>query len=52
MTGLIPMAFDMVMQITPRVAADPNAVPIRKEIRQHSRKVIRIKIEGIIIFEE
>jgi len=40
------------MQIMPRVAADPKAVPIRKEIRQQRRKVMRIKTEGTIIREE
>jgi len=50
--GLIPIALDMVMQIIPKVAADPNAVPVRKEIKQHSKKVTRINTDGVIIFEE
>lgn len=50
--GLIPIAFERVMQITPRVAAAPKDVPVRNETRQHSRKVIRIKTDGIIILDE
>ena len=33
----IPILFAMVMQITPIVATLPKEVPVRKEIRQHSR---------------
>jgi len=40
------------MQMTPTVAAVPNAVPVKVEIRQHSKNEMRIKIEGEIIFEE
>ena len=37
----------MVTQMTPMVAAVPKAVPVRAEIRQHSRKVISTITPGL-----
>ena len=36
------------MQITPIVAAVPNAVPVRNEIRQFNRNAIKIMTAGFI----
>ena len=37
----MPILSVIVMQMTPMVAAVPNAVPVRAEIRQQSRKVAK-----------
>lgn len=47
-----PMAFAIIMQITPIVAAVPNAVPVSIDTRQQSKNVMRIKASGIINFVE
>ena len=47
-TGLIPSAEAIVAQTTPIVAAVPNEVPVKKDMAQLSRNVIRRKMEGRI----
>ena len=46
--SLHPIAFAMVMQITPMVAAVPNAVPVRTDTRQFKRNAIKIITDGFI----
>ena len=43
-----PAAFAIVMQITPMVAAVPNAVPVRTDTRQFKRNAIKIITDGFI----
>ena len=37
--GFRPAALDMSIQMTPMVLAVPKEVPVRKDIREHSRNV-------------
>ena len=43
-----PIAFAIVIQITPMVAAVPNAVPVRTETRAFKRNAIKIITDGFI----
>ena len=45
-TGLNPMAWAMLMQITPIVAAVPKAVPVRTDTPQFIQKAKSTKAEG------
>ena len=50
-TGSMPNDFAIVMQMTPIVADVPKAVPVKKDIAQHRRKVSITNISGLIIKE-
>lgn len=46
--SLHPIAFCHAQQITPMVAAVPNAVPVRTDTRQFKRNAIKIITDGFI----
>jgi hypothetical protein len=46
--GSKPIAFPIAIVMTPMVAADPKAVPVKKETKQFKRNVITRKKEGSI----